>query len=257
MEKLTAKDNPKIKETAYLSSNKRERKRSGLFVAEGLRLCVDACQSGVEIVNAFFTSSFLEKHQKEAFEIQALSENCYEITEELAKKISDTQTSQGVFLVCKSIENKPCDTGRVLILDGVSDPSNVGAIARSAEAFGIKGLILTSGCADAFSPKALRASMGAFFRIPTIENADILKTVTDLKSKGYTVFGSVVTGFDKTVFECEFSDKSAMVIGNEAFGISDEARKVCDTLVTLPMKGRAESLNASAAAAVLLWEMTR
>ncbi|MBQ8533901.1 MAG: RNA methyltransferase [Clostridia bacterium] len=257
MEKLTAKDNPKIKETAHLSSNKRERKRSGLFVVEGLRLCLDACQSGVEIVNAFFTSQFINKHEKEAFTIQSLAANSYEITEELAKRLSDTETSQGVFLVCKQISATPVDEGKILILDGVSDPSNVGAIARSAEAFGITNLILTVGSADAFSPKALRASMGAFFRIPTVENADIIQTVERLKGKGYTVYGSVVAGFDKTVFECDFSQKTAMVIGNEAFGISDDARKVCDTLVTLPMKGRAESLNASAAAAVLLWEMTR
>lgn len=257
MEKLTAKDNSKIKEAAFLSSNKRERKRLSLFVAEGLRLCTDACQSGAEIVTAFFTEQFLKKHRDEAFMMQSLAENSYEITEELSKKISDTETGQGVFLICKNVEKTLPEDKNILILDGVGDPSNVGAIARSAEAFGIGGIVLTKGSAEAFSPKSLRASMGAFFRIPVVENADICEISKTLKKSGYTLYGSVVTGFDKTVFECDFSKKSAMIIGNEAFGISDCAREVCDTLVTLPMKGRAESLNASAAAAVLLWEMTR
>lgn len=257
MEKLTAKDNAKIKETAFLLSNKKERKKRGLFVCEGLRLCTDACQSGVSITTAFFTSEFLEKHPEAAKTIQTVSQKCYEITPDIARKLSDTDTSQGVFLVCENVQKPIPTTGKLLILDGVSDPSNVGAIARSAEAFGVSGLILTQGSADAFSPKALRSSMGAFFRLPVKESADITLEAEHLKKEGYTVYGSVVSGFQKTVFECNFSERSVMIIGNEAFGISNEAKSVSDTLITLPMKGRAESLNAAAAAAVLLWEMTK
>ncbi|MGN1080782.1 MAG: TrmH family RNA methyltransferase [Acutalibacteraceae bacterium] len=257
MEKITSRDNSKIKETSRLASNKRERAERRMFVCEGLRLCADAVSSKAEILSAFFTPDFLKKHPDTAKEVERSAVKSYEITDSLAKKISETETSQGVIIVCRHPDIPLKCKGKLLVLDGVSDPGNIGAIARSAEAFAVDGIIMSADCADPFSPKSLRASMGAFFRIPTKITDSAQTAAKMLKAKGFKVYGSVVDNPDKTVFECDFSGDCAMIIGSEAFGMSQAARKACDYLITLPMKGRAESLNASTAAALLLWEMQK
>ena len=144
----------------------------------------------------------------------------------------------------------------IVILDGVSNPHNLGAIARSAEALGIAGL-LAYNCCDVYNPKALRASMGSLLRLPVTVSHDLREDLLLYKAEGFQVLGTVPVDTAAKITETHFTKSSICVIGNEGNGISQGVKQVCDDLVTIPMKGRAESLNASVAAAITMWEMMR
>ena len=153
-------------------------------------------------------------------------------------------------------ESPTIETGRFIALDGVQDPSNLGAIARSAEALGIAGL-LAYNCCDVYNPKALRASMGSLLRLPVTVSHDLREDLLLYKAEGFQVLGTVPVDTAAKITETHFTKSSICVIGNEGNGISQGVKQVCDDLVTIPMKGRAESLNASVAAAITMWEMMR
>jgi TrmH family RNA methyltransferase len=146
--------------------------------------------------------------------------------------------------------------GRYIALEGIQDPSNLGAIARTAEALGLDGMV-TFGCCDMYSPKALRASMGAFFRLPIFVSDDIISLTQELKSRDVNVFACVPDRTAHDIRGLDFSCPTLAVVGNEGNGISDELKDACSMQITVPMIGRAESLNASHAATVIMWEMMR
>ena len=146
--------------------------------------------------------------------------------------------------------------GMYVFTDNVQNPDNLGAIARTAEALGANGLIVHSGC-DIYSPKALRASMGALLRFPVIKIEDAPSYLADLAKNGMKIFASVVSPDAMSVTDADKSGGCVLIIGNEGNGVSDEILAVSTEKITIRMKGKAESLNASAAATVLIWEFTR
>lgn len=257
MKIITSKDNALIKQRTLLKTTK-GRKAEGMFLVEGLRLCLDAVNSSFTFVDAFFTEQFLKSHNEDAEKIMQCSENCVMVSPEIMQKLCDTENPQGVICVCKksnlSFELK--SDGKYILLENVSDPSNLGAISRTAEAFGLDGLLLTGGC-DLFNSKALRASMGALFRLPTAEYASIEDAVATLKEKNIITYAAVVKDAEKEIREVNFQKGCAAIIGNEANGLSNTAKDLANVLVTIGMDGRAESLNAHAASAVFIWEMVR
>ena len=185
------------------------------------------------------------------------ADRAVEISSEVADKLAETEHTQGIFCVCKMPEENPTiEAGRFIALDGVQDPSNLGAIARSAEALGIAGL-LAYNCCDVYNPKALRASMGSLLRLPVTVSHDLREDLLLYKAEGFQVLGTVPVDTAAKITETHFTKSSICVIGNEGNGISQGVKQVCDDLVTIPMKGRAESLNASVAAAITMWEMMR
>jgi TrmH family RNA methyltransferase len=145
---------------------------------------------------------------------------------------------------------------RYIILDGVSDPGNVGSIIRTAEAAGFRGLIMSPGCADAHSSKTLRASMGSALRFPVVCNANLLESIRALKDFGILVLAAA-SDARKCYFDYDLSGSVAFVIGNEAFGVSEEVLSACDGSLRLPMPGNVESLNAGVAAGILIYEALR
>lgn len=257
MKVITSKDNTLIKQTTLLKTT-RGRKQNGLFLVEGLRLCLDAVNSSFTFVDAFFTEQFLKAHEEDAEKIMECSEDSIVVSPEIMQKLCDTENPQGVICVCKkphlSFELK--NDGKYILLENVSDPSNLGAISRTAEAFGLDGLLLTGGC-DVFNMKALRASMGALFRLPTTEFSSIQDAFKILKEKNIITYAAVVKDAEKEIREVDFKKGCAAIIGNEANGLSSTAKDLSDVLVTIGMDGRAESLNAHAASAVFIWEMVR
>ena len=177
MIKITSKDNPSVKRAIRLMTSARERRKSGLIICEGARLCGDAAESGVVMEELFCTAAALEKYSDYLEGLIEKAGEVFEITEEIAKKISDTENTQGVFMVAKAPQVESNldllnTTGQYVLLEDLQDPSNVGAIFRTAEALGVDGIIITEGCASCFSPKALRAGMGAMFRIPIFRTCD-------------------------------------------------------------------------------------
>ena len=253
---ITSKDNPTVKLVKKLLSAAKYRKREGAFVMEGLRLCRDAAQNGVCISATLVTEKFTADFPEAFGEIQAVSKTLLTVSESIMNTLSDTPSPQGVICVCKvpCFASLPQKAGKYVLLEQVADPSNLGAVARTAEAMGIDGLCISGGC-DPYHPKALRASMGALLRLPVYsgEMEEILSCMNTLQVPTYA---AVVKNADYGVGQVDFQGPCAVVIGNEAGGITPETAKNCTNTITIPMAGRAESLNAAAAACVLIWEMT-
>ena len=260
MEKITSKSNEKIKFAVSLRDNASQRKKSGMFFVEGARLCEDAALSEVNILQLFFTEKSENKFHSYLNNILPAAAEAYMISEDVSAKLSDTRSPQGVFCVCEipktiSQVSKINRGQKYILLENVQDPSNCGAVSRSAEALGIDGMIVCGGC-DIYNPKAMRASMGALFRLNVIEAA-LEDVAAAAKAAGLPLAASTPDSAAVKVTDADFSDGVICIIGNEGNGVSDEAISLCDYQITIPMNGRAESLNASTASAILIWEMVR
>ena len=227
-----------------------------MFVVEGVRLCSDALDSNMIIDEFYYTNVAMQKNGYVVERLRMAAMESFEVNELVFDKISDTVSPQGVLCVIKErdLSLTVITDGRYLALEDISDPSNLGAIARTAEALGVDGLILTQGCCDIYNGKAQRASMGALFRLPIL----IVDKMSEfLKMQKLISYAAVPDRKAVPIAECSFENGGIIVIGNEANGLSDETILACSKKVTIPMKGKAESLNASAAATILLYEITR
>ncbi len=260
MEKITARTNDKIKYAVRLGESASLRKEAGEFFLEGARLCSDAVQTGIEIKQAFFTSKALWKYSDYVDGIIARSGICYEISAEVSQKLSDTENPQGVFCICKmksDAEKIALDPdGKYLALENLQDPSNLGAVCRSAEALGLDGLIVSGGC-DVYNPKALRASMGSLLRMNVIQPENLCELLEKANSSEMKTLASVPKNTAADIRTVPMDGGVICCVGNEGSGLSKEVIEKCSVQVTIPMSGRAESFNASAAAAILAWELKR
>ena len=258
MERITARTNDRIKYAVRLGESASFRKQSGEFFLEGARLCFDAAKNNIEIRQAFFTSAALEKYSAYTESIVATGCICFEISSDVAKKLSDTENPQGVFCICKARE-LPSELdagGKYLALENLQDPSNLGAVCRTAEALGLSGLIVSGGC-DVYNPKALRAAMGSSLRISLIETKGLSKLLSQAKQGGMKTYASVPRSDAEDIRSVSLDGGVIICVGNEGSGLSQEVIGECDAAVTIPMLGRAESFNASAAASILAWELMR
>ena len=254
---ITSKENSLIKLISLLQTSHKARKENGLFVLEGLRICFDAFDNGILFDKLIISDTAFEKYPKDIKKLSDKSNECYKIPDSLFKKISDTTSPQGIIAVAKipSSENFIINPkGRYIALENVADPSNLGAVARTAEALGVTGIILSHGGCDPYSPKALRASMGTLLRLPLVVLKDF---ATSLKESGLKTYACVVDSTAKSATEAELGDGSVLIIGNEANGITADTKALADEQITIRMSGKAESLNAAVAAAILMWEMMK
>ena len=260
MEKITARANEKIKHAVRLGESASLRKEEGEFFLEGARLCFDAVQTGIEIKQAFFTAKALWKYSEYAESIIASAGICYEISAEVSQKLSGTENPQGVFCICGMRESgKTADlnpNGKYIALENLQDPSNLGAVCRSVEALGLDGLIVSGGC-DIYNPKALRAAMGSSLRMSVIAEDDLVKLIREANEKGMQTLASTPRSTATDIRKVSMNGGVICCVGNEGSGLSEEVIAECKTAVVIPMAGRAESFNASAAAAILAWELKR
>lgn len=260
MVEITSKDNLLIKKILKLNSNAKQRKKLGMFVVEGLRISLDAMLSNCQIDALLLTEKAISKYSEKLEELIEYSSVTYLVKESIFKSISETQTPQGVLCVIKTLDKKSLfdtikDNGKFLALDGIQDPSNLGTILRTAEAVGISGVILSKDCCDIYSPKVVRGSMGAIFRLPYLT----VDTIGDflLEYKNIKSFASVVDCNAEKVGNINFPKPCVVVVGNEGNGVKQETIDACNQKFTIPMLGRAESLNASVAASIIMWEMMK
>ena len=258
MIKISSKDNFHIKELVRLNNAKSARKDSGKFVVEGERLVLEALSNNVKVEQLFFTSEALERIGGK-IELDGLLEY-YLIDDSLVKKIADTASPQGIFAICNGdvINYGLPDKAEfgALMLCSLQDPGNMGTILRSADAFGLSSVIFTSDCPYPFSPKVLRASMGASFRVALYCVDDAQKAIGDLKRSRLNVYASVASNEGKPISSFNLA-KSVVLIGNEGSGLSDDVKAACGDLVTIPVSDKCESLNAAMAATVFAWEMSK
>lgn len=255
LKEITSKDNPIIKLAVKLQNSGRSRREHGLFVIEGLRLCRDAAENGYKFEYVLVTKEALKRHEDTVDFLIKNSDEGLLLSDSAFAKISDTKTPQGIICICKYNDRfeKIKPNGRYIALENLSDPSNLGAISRTAEALGISGLILSSDCCDPFSPKSLRASMGALLRLPIINTSDFAETLIGSK---LSLYSCVVTPDALSITDVDFTDGSIAIIGNEANGLTDEIINISKP-ITIKMSGKAESLNAAVAASIVMWEMQR
>lgn len=262
MQIISSRDNEKIKQVAKLIKSKQERKENGLFVAEGLRICYDASQIDDLVESVFFTESVMEKYPDKVQEIIDCTQNVYQISDHVMDKITDTKTSQQIVCVCKIVDktltnDKIGNKFKYLALENISDPGNMGTIIRTSEALGIDGIILTGSCADIYSPKVVRATMGSIFRIPVYFSDDSLDIIERFNKNGVSTWASVLDNPDHFLSKTDMSNINILFIGSEGNGLNSTTSQACDYRITIDMKGRAESLNASTAASILMWEMCK
>ena len=257
---ITSKDNETVKHVLKLVKSASYRKSRSLFTAEGMRLCRDGVRSGFAPELFLYTEQAKSKYSADFDEILAASKKSIEVSQDIFLRISDTKSPQGFFCVYNMLDKqkflyKISKRESYLALERIQDPSNLGTILRTAEAVGINGVILSADCCDHFSPKVVRGSMGAVFRLPIMVCESFPEYIYNLTKDGTDTFAAVPRD-GENVTDIVF-DGGVMLIGNEGSGLSEEAVSVCSKKVTIPMKGRAESLNAAAAATVLMWEMVR
>lgn len=250
MEYITSRNNQLIKHIRKLAADRQYRRSSGLFFVEGPKLLAEALRAGAA-VEAVVTAPGTGLPGLEGL-------RQVQVPADLLDSLCDTRSPQGVLFLARMPELAPPErlTGdRWLILDGLQDPGNVGTIWRTADALEADGLLLVNRCADPWSHKTVRASMGACFRLPVWElEAEELAPL--LKRSGLPLYAAAL-GEGAQDVRCIDADRCALAIGNEGQGLSQAVLAAGDALVKIPMRPRCESLNAAAAAAVLLWELAR
>ena len=241
---ITSTENRIYKQTKKLL-NRSERNKAKMFIAEGQRIVQDAVQAGV--VEYIFVSCDYEGAKYDL--------PVYRVSEKMFSALSDTETTQGILAVCKmtgyNIEDIDGDT--LLICDGVSDPGNLGTLIRTAECSGVRGIVLLKGTVDPYSPKVVRSTMGSIFRMPVY-----FAQVRDIEERlgDYSLIATVLDG-SEDLYDITFPKKTAVVVGNEAHGISKEIADMAQIRTLIPMCGKAESLNASVAGSVVMYEIFR
>lgn len=258
MQQITSKDNPGLKSAAQLVQSKKHRYQRREFLTEGYRLCMDALRSGISPSKTFVTEQMLQREDCE--ELLSQSGETYLITNDLAAKLSDTQTPQGIFCVFSMPEPKKMEEyshRRVVILSSLQDPGNIGTIIRTSEALGADMILMSADCPDLYSPKILRATMGGVFRMPVCLSENLLEDILTLRREGVKVYAAALSEKSVPITELDFAGNSAIVIGNEGRGLTEQIISACTSPMLIPMQGKAESLNAAAAAAISIWEMCR
>ena len=281
--------NAKIKEIQKLTEKSKARREAGLFVIEGPRMFIETPLEWIEEI--YVTQRFLDNadsgllgmaegpsidgdstagsvensHSDHSTSIRASEMitwmNHEVVTEEQMKKLTDTVTPQGILCVVRQpsytmedIINHPGHR-LIMILEDIQDPGNLGTIFRTAEGAGASGIIMTKGCADLFNPKVVRSTMGSIYRVPFFVTDDIEQTISLVKNAQIEVFAAHLKG-EHFYDEIEYKD-AAFLIGNEGRGLKDSTASLADTYIKIPMSGELESLNASMAAGILMYEHNR
>ena len=251
MERITSRANPLCTHLHKLAASVSYRRRSGEFLCDSPKLLEEALLWKADLRTVICTPQM-------ALPPLPAKVRCVQVPEDVMRSVSPAQTPQGVLAVCGlRLDPLPerLSGKRYVVLDGVQDPGNVGTILRTADAFHADGLFLVNGCADLHNPKTVRASMGAVFRCPAW-SCSVEELQTLLVQSGLPLYGAALrenTADARTVDD----RRCALAIGSEGRGLSNAVLECCDRTILIPMNEHCESLNAAAAAAVLLWEAAR
>lgn len=308
MERITSTGNKLIREVRDLEKKARARRESGLFIAEGERLCSEipaayierifvaddydgclpeftggaaqtrnerrsseqnytsvphdvqnaqtraeagaaAAQASSHLLSSLNTSEQRNRASQRAPKI-------FQVPRELMEHMSDTKNSQGILAVVRQKKYTELPGDFFLILDTLQDPGNMGTIFRTAEAAGVDGILMNRDCVDVYSPKVVRATMGAMFRMPFMVSDDLPAEIQRMKSEGVQVYAAHLRG-TKNHWDFDYRQPTAFMIGNEGNGLQDAIADLADTYLRIPMMGHTESLNAGVAASVLMYEALR
>lgn len=242
---ITSIQNTRIKEWRKLQMKKQRQKMKAFFI-EGYHLIEEACKSDWNIMTLIiqegvFVPPWMEKYEKTY------------VTKNVFSHLSQTEAPQGVAAIVQMKETNTFSDGLILLIDAVQDPGNVGTMIRTAEAAGFQAVILGDGTVDLFNDKVIRATQGALFHIPIMQE-NLQQMVKTLKEKEYVVVASALeraVSFDQMKKE----KKMALIVGNEGSGIKEELLLQADEIVKIPIYGKADSLNVTVAAGILMYAM--
>lgn len=252
---ITSSQNPKLKLVRALGGRPKERHEEGAFLAEGVRLVEEALSADWPIRFVLYSSGLSERGEALLEKMQASGVEVDEVSGDLLQAVSETETSQGILAVLElNALPLPGYPDLILIPDQIRDPGNLGTLLRSASAAGVQGVLLPPETADAFAPKVVRAGMGAHFRLP-VQSMDWDEIEQVCKQTNLQVFLADMAG--DSCWETDFRRPLALIVGGEAEGASEQARELANVNVSIPMPGKAESLNAGMAGAVLMFEVVR
>ena len=258
---ITSRDNSLLRQ----ARNVRDGKVDELIFVEGLRLCLEARRSALEIEAVIASEELIRKEKGAAAfaELSQVAKRVGTVSEKLLESISYTKTPQGIVVLAERPEaterrldaSLTSDT-LLIVLHQLNNPVNVGAIVRTAEAAGATGIITTKNTSDPFSPKSLRGAMGSAFRLPIWRNTDFNEAVAWCRERKISLLGTAA-GAEMRHTEWDWKRPSALVLGPESTGLSDEELQAADKTLRIPMQGEVESLNVSVAAGILLYEAAR
>ncbi len=256
--KITSTSNPLVKE-ALKTKERKDRHRYD-FLSEGQHLLEMAIGAKAQIRRVFFTSHYKSKSGVLLERISEKGCEFIETTEHILSRLSETETPQGIVAVvsykeCDLSEVSPGSNPLIVVCDGIQDPGNLGTIIRTSDAFGVDAVVLLPGTCDALSPKAVRASAGSVFNLPVLSTEPVI-LIEWLRKKMIRLIVTELTA-PRTIYESDLLKPLAFVFGNEAMGVSRAMRKEGEIFLSIPMRGRAESLNVSVSAAICLYETVR
>lgn len=259
MDIIKSRENSKIKYIRSLGS-KKSRDEENAFIVEGIKFVNEAFIESAHIIYLLFKESALNKPEvQKLYNLSSSIGTDILICEEnVFNSVSDTINSQGILAVIQKDENlNKIDSYKFAVMcDKIQDPGNLGTIIRTADAFGPAVVILNKGCVDVYNPKVVRASAGAIFRVPFKYADSDLKILDLLKISGFKIISAVVDS-KQSFDDIEQSDKICVVIGNEGNGVSREIQSCSHMNITIKMSGNAESLNASIAAGISIYEIRK
>ena len=248
---ITSKDNETIKSIKKL---KEKKYRTESFIVEGIKMVKEALEQA-EVEKIIVSETFSNSDDFKAL-------NCDEqkliiASDKVFEDLTDVVTPQGIIAVVKKGSNSEIDYNDefVLALDGIQDPGNLGTIIRTADSANIKTILVSKDTVDAYSPKVVRSTMGGIFRTKVIEVEDLAQSLIEYKNNGFKVLTTELSA-EKSIYDVDYQ-KSVVVIGNEANGVTEEVSKVASEKVIIPMLGKTESLNAAVATSIMIYEYVR
>ena len=253
---ITSKSNDIVKYISALAE-KNGREQSGCFWIEGLRSVSEALSEKLIqqlIVSQTFAGTKEFSRVGQNIPITVMSDGLFQY-------ISQTRTPQGIGAICKikkyDLQKILQQEKKILLLEDVRDPGNMGTVIRTAAAAGFGGIIASDGCVDVYNPKVVRSTVGCLFKTKIVQCKGNFKNITEeVKNTGFKVYAAHPRG-GQDLFEVIFAEKTAIALGNEANGLSESLLRQCNQLVTIQMEPGIESLNASVAAALMMYETRR
>lgn len=258
MQVITSKDNETIKNIKKLK-DKKFRDEAGVYVIEGIKMIKEAIEEKASIKKIVICEECLKAgdiEQKILYEIAKY--DCIYVNSKVYNSLTDVVAPQGILAVIakpKKGTKIDYDQDIILALDGIQDPGNLGTILRTADSVNLKQILVTKNTADAYNPKVVRSTMGAILRIKIIETEDLAKTLKEAKKNKFKIVATSLDTND-SIYDISYN-KKVIVIGNEANGVSKEIQELADNRVKIPMLGKTESLNASVATGIMLYEYVR
>lgn len=258
MQVITSKDNEIVKNIRKLKE-KKFRDISNEYIVEGLKLIEEAIEENVNIKKIVVCEECLKDSSiEQKFLYKIAKYDCIYVSDKVFSLLTDVVNPQGMLAVIEkdNSEDKIKYTEDiVVVLDGIQDPGNLGTILRTVDSVGLSQIVLSKTSVDAYNPKVVRSTMGAIFRVKIIESENLVETLKNMKKHKFKVVATSLGG-DENIYDMDYN-KKVIVIGNEAKGVSKEILEVSDAKTKIPMLGKTESLNASIATGVILYEYVR